>query len=94
MVIGYCQIDLHIPMSHSLKDKRSVVRSIVARVSQQYNVSIAELDHQDIWQMASLGVACVATAGAQVHRQLEMVVRWVEQNRPDVEVVNYCIEIL
>ncbi|MGC8874572.1 MAG: DUF503 domain-containing protein [Chloroflexia bacterium] len=94
MVIGYCQIDLHIPASHSLKDKRSVVRSIVARVSQEHNVSIAELDHQDLWQSASLGVACVATEGAQAHRRLESVVRWIEQNRPDVEIVDYRIEIL
>jgi len=94
MVIGYCQIDLHIPGSHSLKDKRSVIRSIVARVSQQYNVSIAELDHQDVWQSAALGVACVANESARVHRQLETIVHWVEQNRPDVEVVDYTIEIL
>lgn len=94
MAIGYCQIDLHIPDSHSLKDKRSIVRSIVARVSQQFNVSIAELDHQDVWQAASLGVACVSNESVRLHQQLETVVHWVEQNRPDVEIVGYRIEML
>jgi uncharacterized protein YlxP (DUF503 family) len=94
MAIGYCEIELHIANSYSLKDKRSVVRSIVARVGRQYNVSIAELDHQDIWQSARLGVVCISNESARLHRQLEGVVRWVEQNRPDVEVVGYRIEIL
>ncbi len=94
MAIGYCQIDLHIPDSHSLKDKRSVIRSVVARISQQFNVSIAELDHQDVWQTASLGVVCISNESARLHKQLEQVVRWVEQNRPDVDVVDYRIEML
>lgn len=94
MAIGYCQIDLHIPDSHSLKDKRSVVRSIVARVSQQFNASIAELDHQDVWQAATLEVACVSNESARLHQLLEQVVRWVRMNRPDVEVVDYRIEML
>jgi uncharacterized protein YlxP (DUF503 family) len=94
MAIGYCQIDLHIPDSHSLKEKRSVIRSIVARVGQQFNVSIAELDHQDIWQAASLGVVCIANGTARPHKLLEQVVRWMQINRPDVNVVNYQIEML
>ena len=94
MVIGICQIDLHLPNSHSLKGKRSVIRSLVARIGQEFNVSIAELDHQDLWQSASLGVACVSNDGAYVHRQLEGVVRWVEQKRPDVDIIDYRIEIL
>ncbi len=94
MAIGYCQIDLHIPLSHSLKDKRSVIRSIIARVSQQFNVSIAELDHQDVWQAATLGVVCISNEASRLHQQLESVVHWVEQNRPDVDLVNYCIEML
>lgn len=94
MTIGYCQIDLRIPSSHSLKEKRSVVRSIIARVSQQFNVSIAELDHQDVWQAASLGVVCISYEAGRLHQQLESVVHWVEQNRPDVELVGYHIEML
>jgi hypothetical protein len=94
MAIGYCQIDLHIPFSHSLKEKRSVIRSIVARISQQFNVSIAELDHQDAWQAACLGVVCISYEADRLHQQFESVVHWVEQNRPDVELVDYRIEML
>ena len=94
MIIGICQIDLHLPDSHSLKNKRSIVRSIVARVSQNFNVSIVELDHQDFWQSTRLGVACISNQSAYAHRQLERIVRWIEQNRPDVDLVDYQIELL
>lgn len=94
MVIGVCHLDLHIPNNHSLKGKRSVIRSVVARVSQQFNVSIAELDDQDVWQSAHLGVCCISNDSAHAHRQLELVLRWLEQNRPDVEVVGCQIELL
>lgn len=94
MAIGYCQIDLHLPNNHSLKDKRGVLRSIVARVRQQFNVAIAELDHQDLWQSASLGVVCISNEKARLHHTLEGVVHWLEQNRPDVEIADYHIEIL
>ena len=93
MIVGVCEIDLHIPNNHSLKEKRSVVRSIVARISQQFNVSIAELDHQDLWQSTCLGVACISNQSAYVHRQLENIVHWIEQNRPDVNLVDYRIEL-
>jgi len=93
MTIGYCQIELHIPNNHSLKGKRRVIRSIVARVSQGFNVSIAELDHQDVWQSAKLGVTCISNDSARVHRQLESVVHWLEQSRPDVQIISYHIEI-
>jgi uncharacterized protein YlxP (DUF503 family) len=94
MIVGICEIDLHIPNNHSLKGKRSVIRSIVARISHQFNVSIAEMDHQDFWQSACLGVSCVSNERSYVHRQLEGIVHWLEQNRPDVEVVGYHIEML
>lgn len=93
MIVGTCQIDLHLPNNRSLKGKRSVIRSVVARISQQFNVSIAELDHQDIWQSSCLGVACISNDSAYIHRQLEGVVHWVEQHRPDVEIVSYRIEL-
>jgi uncharacterized protein YlxP (DUF503 family) len=61
MIIGTCIIELHIPGNGSLKGKRRVVKSIIARVHNEFNVFIAEADNQDLWQSATLGVACVST---------------------------------
>jgi uncharacterized protein YlxP (DUF503 family) len=65
MVIGTCTIELHIPGNGSLKGKRRVTKSIIARVYNKFNVSIAEVGNQDLWQSATLGVACVSTKEGQ-----------------------------
>ncbi|MFQ5812460.1 MAG: DUF503 domain-containing protein [Anaerolineae bacterium] len=93
MVIGTCTIELRIPGNGSLKGKRRVVKSVIARVHNQFNVSIAEVDDQDLWQSAVLGVACISNGTDYVHRTLTKVVEWIETNRPDVQVVDYWIEM-
>src|SRR5262249_62021520 len=59
MFVGYVRIELHIPAATSLKDKRSVVRGLKDRIRQRALAAVAEVDHQDLWQRAALGVAVV-----------------------------------
>lgn len=94
MHIGVCTIELRLPGNGSLKGKRSVIKSIVTRVGREFNVSIAEVDAQNLWQRAVLGVACVSNSSTYAHGQLERVVQWIEANRPDVELLEYQIEFL
>ncbi|MCL7453116.1 MAG: DUF503 domain-containing protein [Anaerolineae bacterium] len=94
MHIGVCTIELRLPENHSLKGKRSVIKSISTRVSREFNVSIAEVEAQDVWQKAVLGVSCVSSSADYAHRQLERVVQWIETNRPDVLLLDYSIELL
>ena len=84
MHIGVCTIELRLPGNGSLKGKRSAIKSIVTRVGREFNVSIAEVDAQDIWQRAVLGVACVSSSATYAHGQLERVVQWIETNRRKV----------
>jgi len=78
MVVGTAEIQIHIPQSRSLKDKRQVLRSLKERVRSRFNVSIAEVDHQDLWQRAALGVATVATDAVFAQQVLSEVLRMVE----------------
>lgn len=94
MHIGLCTIDLRLPGNGSLKGKRSITKSIVTRVSREFNVSVAEVDAQNMWQRAVLGVACVSSSADYAHGQLERVVQWIETHRPDVELLDYQIEML
>lgn len=94
MHIGVCTIELRLPENHSLKGKRSVIKSISTRVSREFNVSIAEVEAQDLWQQAVLGVSCVSSSADYAHRQLERVVQWIETRRPDVVLLHYSIELL
>ena len=80
MVVASLELDIALPESQSLKDKRQVVRSLKERIQSRFNVSIAEVDDHDLWQRAGLGVAVVAADGARATEVLEKVVRFVERD--------------
>jgi len=92
--VGLCTIIVRLPGNGSLKGKRSVLKSAMAHLRQEFNVSIAEVGSQDDWQQATLGMATVSSDQAYAHGLLERTVQWIEENRPDVEVVDYQIEWL
>lgn len=94
MIIGACRINLHLPGVRSLKEKRSVVKSVLARLRNEFNVSTAEVDAQEFHQRAVIGVACVSGSADYAQGQLEAVVRWIEEHRPDAPVIDYDIELL
>ncbi|HUV51676.1 MAG TPA: DUF503 domain-containing protein, partial [Dehalococcoidia bacterium] len=60
MNIGALKVRLRIPENHSLKGKRMIVRSITSQVKSKFNVSVAEVEDQDMWQVATLGITCVS----------------------------------
>jgi hypothetical protein len=78
MVVGAAQVELHVHASRSLKEKRSVIRSIVRRVRNEFNVAVAEVGGQDTWQWAVLGLAAVGHDGASVRAVLERVIDFIE----------------
>lgn len=94
MFIGVCQITLHIPASHSLKDKRQVVRSVLARLRNQFEVSAAEVATQDTWQLATIGLALASGDAAHTRHVLERASRAVEEWRPDVAMTDVWIDVL
>jgi uncharacterized protein YlxP (DUF503 family) len=61
MPIGVLNLELHLPDAHSLKEKRMVVRSLKDRLRARFNVAVAELDHQDLWQRSLLGVVSISS---------------------------------
>jgi len=71
--IGVARFDIFIPDCRSLKGKRQVVRSVVANVQNKFNVSIAEVDYQDLWQRSALGVSCVAESSGHCRKVLKEV---------------------
>ncbi len=94
MVIGTSIIELNLPGIQSLKQKRSVLKGLSARVHRQFNVSCGEVALHDVWQSAALGVAVVSTSAVHAESVLENVVAWIEHNRPDLLVVDHTVEII
>jgi len=94
MNVGVCRISLRLPENLSLKGKRQVVKSIIARVRNKFDVSIAEVDDHDLWQLATLGVCCVSNNKRYTNEVLSKVVDFVANSRFEIEMLNYEIEIL
>jgi hypothetical protein len=88
MNIGVCKIDLRIPENETLKGKRMVVQSIIARVRDKFHVSVAEVGNGDKWQIATIGVCCVSNDNRHVNEMISRIVDYIETSRLDVEVLN------
>lgn len=93
MFVGVGRIRLHLPENQSLKEKRQVIKPIIARVKNQFNVSVAEVGDQDLWQMSVLGIACVTSDAQHASEMLAKVISFVEHGRLDAEVVDVATEI-
>jgi uncharacterized protein len=77
LIVGTLKIRLVLRESHSLKDKRRVLKSLKDTLSNKFNISVAETDEQDVWQTAEIGVAAVGTDGSFVQSVLTNVVNYV-----------------
>lgn len=91
--MGIMTVEIFIGEANSLKEKRRVLKSIVDRARSKFNVSISEVDNQDLWQRATLGVAAVSNESGHVSQMLDAVIRSIDSNG-GAELINYSIEIL
>ena len=94
MNVGVCRLSLRLPENSSLKGKRQVLKSITTRVGNKFNVSVAEVDDHDLWQLATLGICCVSNNKQYTNQVLSKVVDFIVNGRFDVEILDYEIEIL
>jgi len=93
MHVGLCRIRLRLPENASLKGKRQVIKSITARVENKFSVSIAEVDDNDTWQLATLGIACVSNDKRHANEVLSRVVDFISDGNFDCEMLDYQIEM-
>ncbi len=94
MVIVAATIELNIPGVASLKEKRGILKSLIARLHKTFNIAVAEVDLHDVWQSSALGVAIVSTSAAHGESKLENILHWIERNRPDVMIIDHMVEVI
>ena len=94
MVVGVCRVELHLAENHSLKGKRQVVKSVGARLRNEFNLAVAEVEEQDVWQTAVIGLTCVTNDSRHAHEMLERAASFVERLRIDAVLADYQIELL
>jgi uncharacterized protein YlxP (DUF503 family) len=92
MVVGVCELEIHIPGSSSLKEKRFVLRSLKDRLRRRFNVAVSESAYQDRWQRATLCVVTVSNDAAVVHSVLSHAQRLV-QSEPRLELLDVRVEL-
>lgn len=93
MIIGLCTVKLHIPMAHSLKDKRKVLKSLLEKGKNKFNIAIAEVDQNDLWQSSTIAFVTVTNDISYLDSVLEKVIKFIEESN-GVQMVDYSIEHL
>jgi hypothetical protein len=92
MFIGVSRIDLRIPASGSLKAKRHIVKTLTGGLRAKFNVAVAEVDHQDLWQRACLGVSCISESAFHAKKMLHEVERFVARDQR-VEMIDVFVDV-
>ena len=93
MVVGVCRLILSIDDAFSIKEKRNIVKSIIARLKSKYNASVAEVGLNDKWKSAVIGIACVSNETSHVVGMLKNMVNFVD-NDGRAALVDYTTEII
>jgi len=93
MPVGILTLELHIPDAHSLKDKRQIVRSLKDRLRRHFNVAVAEMEYQEVWQRSIIAVVTLSTAEQHVEESLQSVLREADRLLGPV-LVNHVVEMI
>ncbi|MCL5265418.1 MAG: DUF503 domain-containing protein [Chloroflexi bacterium] len=94
MFIGVGKVKLRLPENHSLKGKRHVLKSVMGRVRNEFGVSIAEVESQDLWQVAQLGVCYVSNDAQHAMEVISKVVSFIERMSLDAEIIDFETEVV
>jgi uncharacterized protein YlxP (DUF503 family) len=94
MAMGILTIQIQLPGCKSLKEKRSRLKPLIARLHREYNISVAELYQQDVWDEATIGCAMISNEHQFLQKSLQTIVTWLNRNWPDIMLVDDQIEII
>jgi len=93
MIVGLLTLDLHIYESHSLKEKRLVIKSLIDRIKNKFNVSAAEVDANDLWQRSVIGIACVSNETVMINKVFDQIKNLIISVH-SVKLINATMELL
>lgn len=92
--IGFCEIELYLPGVVSLKQKRGILKSMLTKMRNKFNVATAEVGKNDSWQSAVIAITTVSNSTARLNETIQKVMKWIEGNYPDAMIIKHEIEIL
>ncbi|MFP4344181.1 MAG: DUF503 domain-containing protein [Anaerolineales bacterium] len=93
MIIGLCTLKLYLPGTASLKEKRGQLKPLLNQLRKRFEVAVAEVEHQDVWQTAAIAIVTVANDTRHVHTVLDRAVNWIEEQHPEMEILDWQVEL-
>ena len=93
MIVGACRVTLRLPENSSLKGKRQLLRSLTTRLRNKFNVAVAEVEDNDRWQIATIGITCVSNDARHAREMLDRVVAFIQYTRLDAELLDSEIDV-
>ncbi len=93
MIVGVIRLEAGLPGNHSLKGKRRVIKSLMGQVVNRFNVAVSEVDRNDAWQRAEIGICAVGNSSAVINSVLDKVLDFIESTGL-VDILNTDIEII
>lgn len=94
IAIGLCTLELHLPGVDSLKEKRSILKSLLKRLHTTFNVATSEVDFHDVWESSVIAIVTVTTSNHHIDQTMTEIIKWIEHHYPDAQIVNQEIEIV
>ncbi len=94
MPIGVLTLQIQLPGCKSLKEKRGLIKPLLARLHREFNLSVAEMERQDVWDEATIGCVMISNDSQFLERALQIIVNWLSKNRPEFTLIDDHIEII
>ena len=92
--IGLCEVEFYLPGVRSLKEKRGILKSMLAKMRNEFNVANAEVGNQDVWQSAKIAITSVSNSTSHLQSSLQNVINWIESHYPEAMIVKQQIKII
>ncbi|MDQ7035102.1 MAG: DUF503 domain-containing protein [Anaerolineae bacterium] len=93
-IIGLCEIELYLPGISSLKEKRSIIKSMLTKMRNKFNIASAEVGKLDVWQSSTIAITTVSNSSTHCQQTMQKVIKWIESHYPDAMITSHHSEIL
>jgi len=94
MHVGTCKIKLFLPMNHDLKGKRRIVKSLTTQIRLKFNVSVSEIENNELWQIATIGIAVISNKILILNQTFDHIFSFIESSNHDINIISNDIDII
>ena len=94
MHTGTCKIELYLPMNQDLKGKRRIVKSLTTQIRLKFNVSVSEIENNELWQIATIGIAVISNKILILNQTFDHIFSFIESSNHDINIISNDIDIM